>query len=33
MAAVLRDFDTLNLEDVDRPAPRAPGTVLMKIKS
>lgn len=33
MAAVLRDFDALNLEDVDRPAPRAPGTVLVKIKS
>ena len=33
LAAVLHDFDVLKLEDVDRPVPRAPGTVLVKIKS
>ncbi|RPH49867.1 MAG: NAD(P)-dependent alcohol dehydrogenase, partial [Planctomycetota bacterium] len=33
MAAVLHDFNKLELEDVARPAPTAPGTVLVKIKS
>jgi len=33
MAAVLHDFNKLELEDVDRPAPLAPGTVLVRIKS
>ena len=33
MAAVLHDFNKLELEDVERPAPMAPGTVLVRIKS
>src|SRR5690242_21478387 len=33
MAAVLQDFNKLELEDVARPAPVAPGTVLVRIKS
>ena len=33
LAAVLHDFNKLELEDVERPAPRAPGTVLVRIKS
>ncbi len=33
MAAVLRDFDKLALEDVPRPVPEKPGTVVVRIKS
>lgn len=32
-AAVLRDFNKLELEDVDRPQPLAPGTVVVRVKS
>jgi threonine dehydrogenase-like Zn-dependent dehydrogenase len=33
LAAVLHDFDRLELEDVPCPEPRAPGTVVVKIKA
>ena len=33
LAAVLRDFNKLELEDVPRPVPSAAGTVLVRIKS
>jgi L-iditol 2-dehydrogenase len=33
LAAVLRDFNKLELEDVPRPAPTKPGTVSVRIKS
>jgi len=32
-AAVLLDFNKLELEDVDRPQPLAPGTVVVRVKS
>jgi threonine dehydrogenase-like Zn-dependent dehydrogenase len=32
-AAVLQDFNKLELEDVDRPQPLAPGTVVVRVKS
>jgi threonine dehydrogenase-like Zn-dependent dehydrogenase len=33
LAAVLHDFNRLELEDVPRPVPQAPGTVVVRIKS
>ena len=33
LAAVLHDFNKLELEDVPRPVPKTPGTVVVKIKS
>src|SRR2546426_2161443 len=33
LAAVLHDFNKLELEDVPRPAPKEPGTVVVRIKS
>ncbi len=33
LAAVLHDFNKLELEDVPRPVPSAPGTVVVRIKS
>jgi L-iditol 2-dehydrogenase len=33
LAAVLRDVNRLELEDVPRPAPKAPGSVVVRVKS
>ncbi len=33
LAAVLRDFNRLELEDVPRPVPEEPGSVVVRIRS